>query len=330
VAVASVFVFAESSPLAGPMLVASLGGLYLPHVRHRQIALAISNAAGFGLSALGAAATVAAFSYRSSDDWRTTAALVLTVVCVDWVINSSIVGVASGLRGGTPVILSIRDQLRSDIDVLALAFSVGALNAANAEHTLPVAIVSIGLMLAAFETRLAGRRVFDAVSDRRVERVMYAPLVATGVLALLAHPGLGTLATGCLALFLVQAKDRLMAFPAVTATTVCGALGAVAITLGLPIVVVAALVLVTSFAVIEATAVMRCAMRAGLRLSRWTGTGLVVPSRREALSLTLIVAVIGLAALRHSEGVESSLMFGCALVVVAILSETRSQWRRFC
>ena len=38
VAVASVFVFADNAPLAGPMLVASLGGLYLPHLRQRRVA----------------------------------------------------------------------------------------------------------------------------------------------------------------------------------------------------------------------------------------------------------------------------------------------------
>jgi hypothetical protein len=59
VAVASIFVFADSSPLAGPMLVASLGGLYLPHVRQRDVSKIITNAGAMSLAASTASATTA-------------------------------------------------------------------------------------------------------------------------------------------------------------------------------------------------------------------------------------------------------------------------------
>jgi hypothetical protein len=311
------------------MLVASLGGLYLPHVRQRQITLALSNSAGFGLSALGAAATVAALGYRSSSGWSTTAALALVAVCVDWIINSSIVGVASGIRGGMPLLVAVRDQLMSDVDVLALAFAVGALTAASTEHLLPVAVLSICLMLAAFEIRLACRRVIDVTDDRRSEQLVTALLITVAVLALLADPGLGTLATGCLALFLVQAKDRLMTLPAIAATVVCSLVGAVAFAVGLPFIMVAAQVFATSFAVIEAAVVTRRAKRAGLRVSPWTAMGLLAPGRREILGVTLVVAVVGLATLRRPDALDSPLVLGYTLVAIAVIFRTQNTWRRF-
>ena len=42
VVVASVFVFADSSPLAGPLLIGSLGGLYLPHLRRGSLTLTVA------------------------------------------------------------------------------------------------------------------------------------------------------------------------------------------------------------------------------------------------------------------------------------------------
>ena len=50
VVVASVFVFADSSPLAGPLLIGSLGGLYLPHLRRGTRTLMFANVAAFGIS----------------------------------------------------------------------------------------------------------------------------------------------------------------------------------------------------------------------------------------------------------------------------------------
>ena len=46
---AAVVVFADSSSLLGPLLVGMCGGLYLPHLRHREFAKLMFNIGNFGL-----------------------------------------------------------------------------------------------------------------------------------------------------------------------------------------------------------------------------------------------------------------------------------------
>src|SRR5262249_3445818 len=65
----AVFVFAATPPLAGPWLVAPPGGLSLPHLRQRQVALTLSNSAGYGLTAFGAASAVLVLSGPVSAHW---------------------------------------------------------------------------------------------------------------------------------------------------------------------------------------------------------------------------------------------------------------------
>ena len=63
-------------------------------------------------------------SNKATASWAITGASVVAAVGVDWIINSVVVGVASGVRGGVPVYLSVREQLTSDTDVLTLVTAV--------------------------------------------------------------------------------------------------------------------------------------------------------------------------------------------------------------
>ena len=320
VAIASVFVFADTAPLAGPMLVASLGGLYLPHLRQRRVALALSNTAGFGLSALGAASTVLLFAYNARADWSLIAASVVIAVAVDWTVNSVIVGIASGVRSGAALELSVREQLTSDTDVVALAIAVGALTASNENSSLPTAVLGIWIALAAFEIKLARRRYFDGGVQRTSDRILNASLIATTVLVIFADPGLGTVAVAFLALFLVQATDDLMFVPAAVGLSACGAVGLAAFTITLPVSVVAAALLASAFAAIETTTIVGRARRSGTRISAWTGLGLVALSRIEMATLAAIAGAVGLLAPLYSEGAAPPLTLACSLVVIAAIA----------
>src|SRR5262249_26795954 len=108
VMIAAVFVFADTAPLAGPMLVAALGGLYLPHVGERRCSLIVSNAAGYSLSALAAAATIAVSGYSGTTSWQMRAACVAVAVALGWAINSFVVGLASSVRSGDELAASLR------------------------------------------------------------------------------------------------------------------------------------------------------------------------------------------------------------------------------
>jgi len=320
VAIAAVFVFADTSPLAGPMLVASLGGLYLPHLRQRQFSLALSNAAGFGLSALGAASAVSILGGGMFAGWTATALVVLVAISIDWLANSVIVGVASGVRVGTPLRKSVREQLTSDTDVVALACSVGALSAINKEGSLTIAVLGIWIALAAFEIKLARRRQRATEAPSSSYRLLNAALVAITVLVVYAHPGLGTLAVAFLALFLVQATDQLMPVPATIGFVACAAGGQAALALGIPVPFVAPVLVTTAFAAIETSTLGARIRRTHSHFSRWTVVGLLVPSRSEFAALAVTAAVIALSTAIYPGGAGSSLVLGLALVGFAALA----------
>ncbi|MBM3693269.1 MAG: hypothetical protein FJW77_08270 [Actinobacteria bacterium] len=119
VIVASVFVFADTSPLAGPVLIASLGGIYFPHLRARAWNLVAANSAIFGLSA-GAAALAASWLQSTSSNTLNLAAAVSGVVSY-WVTNSFLTGIASAIRNGDSVVMSTWRQIISEWQILFLS-----------------------------------------------------------------------------------------------------------------------------------------------------------------------------------------------------------------
>ena len=66
VVVASVFVFADQLAFAGPILIASLGGLYLPHFQARRFGLVVANCSIFAIAVASAAAAKASVGHSHS------------------------------------------------------------------------------------------------------------------------------------------------------------------------------------------------------------------------------------------------------------------------
>ena len=156
VVVASIFVFADSAPLAGPMLIASLGGLYLPHLRNRARALVLANAAIFSLAASIAAALATGFNPGGggSTVGATTAAVAATAAY--WYANSVLIGVASAMRNGSGLAQSVRIQALSEWPVLLLA-STAALVAQADHHALPLTATAVAALLMIFHVHMRRR-----------------------------------------------------------------------------------------------------------------------------------------------------------------------------
>jgi len=324
VAVASVFVFAHTAPLAGPMLVASLGGLYLPHLRDRRVSLAVSNGSGFGISALGAAAAVAALGFRDENYWSIVAACVVVAVAADWVVNSVIVGIASAVRSGDSVLWSIRAQLASDSDVFLLAIAVGAFTALNTDRTAALEALCVSLALAAFEIRLKRRQVIEVEPTRSIDRYLNASLIATSAVLVWSDPGLGAFGVVALALFLVQATGQMMTIPAFTGFAGAGVLAACCTSLRAPPMATAVLVLAAAFAAIELASLFARAKRSGRSLNIWTMSGLTVPGPRELAWLSLLAVAISITAERGGSAVASPALIGLAFITAVALANHRS------
>ena len=291
VAIASVFVFADTAPLAGPMLVAALGGLYFPHIRERRCGIAISNAAGFSLSALAAAPVAAAFGYPGTAPWPTLATCVVIAVGADWIVNSFVVGIASSVRCSEQLGTSLRAQLLSDADVLILAIAIGALSALNAGALAP-AVLSAVLALAAFELRLRRAQSPERGASHQIDRYLHASLVAVAAMLAWSDPGLAAVAVVALAVFLVQTTDRALTLPAFIGVAVGIFVAAALFTAEIPATAITAFVLVAAFGAIETVAIVARAKRSGRSLNVWTLDGLILLGRRELAFLGALALAI--------------------------------------
>src|SRR5262249_21846796 len=156
--------------------------------------------------------------------------------------------------------------------------SVATLSALNDE--LASQALCVCLALAAFELRLERRQVADARPARSIDRYLNASLVSIAALLALNDPGLGALAVVVLAVFLVQATDRSMALPAATGLAAGVVVAGCCFAATIPPIATAGLVIVTSFAVIEAATVSARGRRSGRSLDCWAVGGLLVPGRR--------------------------------------------------
>ncbi len=150
VVVASVFVFADSSPLAGPLLIGSLGGLYLPHLRRGSMTLLVANGSTLGI----AAAMAAAIATGAADNGALGPLFgAAGTVAAYWYTNSVLIGSASAVRQGALLGESVRTQATSEWPLLILAtataIAVSTLTPDTARELLAVAIA-----LTAFEVQL--------------------------------------------------------------------------------------------------------------------------------------------------------------------------------
>ncbi len=122
VVVGSIFVFADSAPLAAPMLIASLGGLYLPHLRNRAYAKAAFNSACMGLASLVAALPmVLANSSQSSVGVAFVA--VAAVLLAYWSANNLLVACYQAVSRSEAFIPNARCLITSDTEILVWAFA---------------------------------------------------------------------------------------------------------------------------------------------------------------------------------------------------------------
>jgi hypothetical protein len=134
VAIASVFVFAETAPLAGPMLVASLGGLYLPHIRDREYSKFVTNASAMSLAAVGAAIASKLAPLNSSPDVTTLAASIVFACLSYWAINNAVVCGYIWSREGIAIRQSFAVLVTSDACVLIYCGFASALVVASDSH----------------------------------------------------------------------------------------------------------------------------------------------------------------------------------------------------
>jgi hypothetical protein len=152
------------------------------------------------------------------------------------------------------------------------------------------------LALAAFELRLKRHKVVEAEPSRPIDRYINAALIAVAAVLAWSDPGLGTFALVALAVFLIQARARLMALPAFMGLAIGGVVAASCSTMRAPPIATAAFVLVAAFTVIESTAVLTRAKRSGRSLSVWAISGLMIPGPRELAGLALIAITVSAAA----------------------------------
>jgi hypothetical protein len=302
------------------MLVASLGGLYLPHIRSRRSCLVISNAAGFSLSALAAAATVLTFGFGDAIAWPIAATCVVVAVSADWVVNSLIVGVATAVRSGDTITTSIRAQLVSDSDVFLLAIAVAALSALYVDRALLIQALYVCTALIAFEMRLKQRRVIEVQSSLTTNRYLNVSLIAVAAMLAWGDPGLGAVALVLFAVFLVQAADRMMLLPAVMAIAIAGVVAGCCSSARMPPIATAACVLAASFVVIEVAAVLARAKRSGRSLNGWVLVGLMMPGPRELAVLGLLAITISTAVPGDLIGVTSPAAIGLIFVMSTALA----------
>jgi hypothetical protein len=125
VVVASIFVFADTSPLAGPMLIASLGGLYLPHIRRRDLAKVLFNGGAMGVSALAAAAL--APSHFVDPTFVPDAFRAIAGIGTYWILNNLLVAAHQTIRFRHDFRRDARYLVSSDTEILgwALMTSLG-------------------------------------------------------------------------------------------------------------------------------------------------------------------------------------------------------------
>jgi hypothetical protein len=122
VIVASVFVFADTSPIVGPLLIASLGGLYVPHLRARAWGRLAFNSTAFSLSVTATLGILEVLRVSQGEDLAPLSSAALASL-VYWTVNNLIVA-------GHQRTLHERQFLRSMIDLtfsdLAVPFLSGA------------------------------------------------------------------------------------------------------------------------------------------------------------------------------------------------------------
>ena len=147
VIVASIFVFADTAPLAGPLLIASIGGIYLPHLKSRAVSKVAFNGTGMGISAWSAAAVVLAAPTLGGPA-QVGASQAAAAVLVYWTLNNLVVAGHQSTLCGERFIRSAKTLLGADTDVLpwAAASGLAAIATSDLSASAPALVACLVLL----------------------------------------------------------------------------------------------------------------------------------------------------------------------------------------
>jgi len=108
ISLAAVFVFRDTAPLLGPLLVGMAGGIYWPHLRQRDWRRLAFNMGALGLSSLAAAGAFSAVTRTDhSVVWELLGAVAAAVAY--WLVDIALLGVTIRLRDGGSLRRQISD-----------------------------------------------------------------------------------------------------------------------------------------------------------------------------------------------------------------------------
>jgi hypothetical protein len=108
ISLAAVFVFRDTAPLLGPLLVGMAGGVYWPHLRQRDWRRLAFNVGALGLSSLAAAGAFSAVARTQHGVlWELLGAVAAAVAY--WLVDVALLGVTIRLRDGGSLRRQISD-----------------------------------------------------------------------------------------------------------------------------------------------------------------------------------------------------------------------------
>ncbi len=204
VATAAAMYFGADGRAGGAFLVCAVGGLYVPHLRHREWSKIAINAACFGLSGVASAVFVALVVDLGADALVLAMAAIPTSI-VYWIVNSALLSIATtSLRGGS-LIRSTITLIKSDTVMLVFAVCGALCGLVMTEIGPWVGIAALAASLVALDVfvlsvpggpaalRSSWRMVLTRLCAGGV-----AGLLAAGVADAVVAPALGA-ATGLLA-----------------------------------------------------------------------------------------------------------------------------------
>ena len=178
VAIASVLVFRESSPLFGPLACASCAGLYWPHLRVGAISKVAINCASIGLSAL-AAATVYDLILGADPSVVEVFAVCLPMVAIYWIVNSSVLAIAMALlERGKPFAIAV-SLVRSETEMLLFAVGGAACGLVYSELSAWSGVLLLIALLVAAD-RLVLSRAHEPVPGVRSFQIINGTRLAIG------------------------------------------------------------------------------------------------------------------------------------------------------
>lgn len=292
VVVGSIFVFADSAPLAAPMLIASLGGLYLPHLRDRAYALVLANSAIYSVAAAIGAALVSRTTHTGHSH---TAAIVLAGVAAAtayWYSNSVLTGVAAATRNSTSMLDSVRVQAQSEWPVLFLAAAAAVTAQIYFDSEVAVAATTACLLLV-FQLHVHKRS--SGTDSLRGHASSIAAIVGVG--SMLLGDGSLAAAVACVAAFYLASRcttvglgwssQFLFALSAIAAASIAMALAELDQGPGIKF-LTSTVVAFVGFTLAE---VRGYEQRTGRRIQFMAKLGLVIPSTPELA--TFAAAAIG-------------------------------------